>query len=147
MRSHSLNLSLKLILISCLLVFCSWVFTLPAQALTQIKLSDLSYQDCPPELAQGAVVSNGSGSANCFIVTGKAENSTYKTVYDADIYGRIYDANNNPILQNRTRLGSIPEVPPGVSNFELRISVPANQPTPLKLKQFKASGFSGKVRR
>jgi len=36
-------------------------------------------------------------------------------------------------MQNRTRLGSITEVPPGVSDFELRISVPANQPTPLKL--------------
>ena len=77
----------------------------------------------------------------------KANNSTFKTVYDADIYGRIYDANNNPILQNRTRLGSIPEVPSGESDFELRISVPANQPEPLQLKQFKASGFSGMVRR
>jgi hypothetical protein len=38
-------------------------------------------------------------------------------------------------------------VPPGVSDFELRITVPANQPTPLQLKQFKASGFTGKVRR
>ena len=142
MRSHSI----KVILISCVLVFCFWVFTPPVQALTPIKLSDISYEDCPPELAEGAVVSNGSAAANCFIVTGKAENGTYKIVYDADIYGRIYDANNDPILQNRTRLGSIPEVPPGVSNFELRISVPANQPTPLKLKQFKASGFSGKVR-
>jgi hypothetical protein len=124
------------------------MMVIPAQALTQLKLSDLSYHDCPPELAKGTVLSNGStAAANCFIVTGKAQNSTYKTVYDADIYGRIYDANNNPILQNRTRLGSIPEVPPGESTFELRISVPANQPTPLKLKQFKASGFSGMVRR
>ncbi|MBK1989257.1 biotin carboxylase [Sphaerospermopsis aphanizomenoides BCCUSP55] len=139
--------SLTLISISCLIVVLSWVFTLPAQALTQIQLSDLSYKDCPPELAQGAVVSNGSAAANCFIVTGKAKNGTYKTVYDADIFGRIYDANNDPILQNRTRLGSIPEVPPGISDFELRISVPANQPTPLQLKQFKASGFSGQVRR
>jgi hypothetical protein len=123
------------------------VFTPSALALTKIKLSDLSYKDCPAELAKGAVISSGSAAANCFIVTGKAENGTYKTVYDADIFGRIYDANNDPILQNRTRLGSIPEVPPGISNFELRISVPVNQPTPLQLKQFKASGFSGQVRR
>ncbi len=85
-------------------------------------------------------------AANCFIVTGKADNTTNKTVYDADIYGRIYDANNDSVLQNRTRLGSIAEVPPGVSDFELRISVPANQPLPLQLKQFKASGFAAKVR-
>jgi hypothetical protein len=139
--------SLTVIFISCLITFISWVFTPQSIALTQIKLFDVSYKDCPPELAEGAVISSGSAAANCFIVTGKAENGTYKTVYDADIFGRIYDANNNPVMQNRTRLGSITEVPPGVSDFELRISVPANQPEPLKLKQFKAAGFSGQVRR
>lgn len=138
---------IKVILISCIVGILSWVLTGPAVALTQIKLFDLAYKDCPPELAQGAVISSGSGAANCFIVTGKAENGTYKTVYDADIFGRIYDANNDSVLQNRTRLGSIAEIPPGISDFELRISVPANQPTPLKLKQFKAAGFSGRVRR
>ena len=137
---------ITVLFISCLLTVVSWVYTPEVIALTQIKLSDISYQDCPPELAEGSVISSGSAAANCFIVTGKAENGTYKMVYDADIFGRIYDANNNP-MQNRTRLGSIPEIPPGVSDFELRISVPANQPEPLKLKQFKASGFSGQVRR
>jgi hypothetical protein len=139
--------SLTVVFISCFVTFISWVFIPSAIALTQIKLSDVSYKDCPPELAQGAVISSGSAAANCFIVTGKAENPTYKTVYDADIFGRIYDANNNPVLQNRTRLGSITEVPPGISDFEFRISVPANQSLPLKLKQFKAAGFSGQVRR
>jgi hypothetical protein len=66
-------------------------------------------------------------------------------VVDADIFGRIYDANNNPVMQNRNRLGAIPEVPMGVSEFELRISVPANLQPPLKLEKFKAVGFSGKV--
>lgn len=139
--------SLTVIFIACSIAFLSWVFTPPAMALTQIKLSNISYKDCPPELAEGSVISSGSAAANCFIVIGKAENSTYKTVYDADIFGRIYDANNDSVMQNRTRLGSIPEVPPGTSDFELRISVPANQPLPLQLKQFKAAGFSGQVRR
>jgi hypothetical protein len=119
-----------------------------ALALTQIKLTNLSYHECPPELAEGAITSGGTSmAANCFIVTGKAENPSGKPIVNADIYGRIYDANDNPVLQNRTRLGSIDEVPPGTSDFELRISVPANQATPLKLKQFKASGFTGVVRR
>jgi hypothetical protein len=119
-----------------------------AQALTQIKLFDITYKDCPPELAQGAITSGGTTmSANCFIVTGKAENNTYKTVYDADVFGRIYDANNDSVMQNRTRIGSIEKVPPGVSDFEFRISVPSNQPLPLQLKQFKAAGFSAQVRR
>ncbi|WP_071599855.1 hypothetical protein [Mastigocladopsis repens] len=139
---------LKVIFISCVIGFLSWVFPPSARALTQIKLSDVSYHECPQELAQGAVTSGGTTmAANCFIVTGKAQNGTNKTVYDADIFGRIYDANNDSVMQNRTRLGSIEEIPPGVSDFELRISVPANQPLPLKLKQFKAAGFGAAVRK
>ncbi|MTJ08520.1 hypothetical protein [Anabaena sp. UHCC 0204] len=139
--------SLQLIFIAGFMSLLSWVWTPTALALTQIKLFDISYHDCPSELVNGTVGSSGSNSAACFIVTGKAENSTYKTVYDADIFGRIYDANGDSTLQNRTRLGSIAEVPPGVSDFEFRITVPSNQPLPLQLKQFKAAGFSGKVRR
>ncbi len=126
----------------------SWLMTPEALALVQIKLSNLSYHECPAELAQGATTPGGTSmAANCYIVTGKAENPTGKTIVNADIFGRIYDANDNPVLQNRTRVGSIEEVPPGSSEFELRISVPINQPTPLKLKQFKAAGFTGTVRR
>ncbi len=139
--------SLTVMFFSCLLGLFSWVFTEPAIALTQIKLFDLTYEECPAEIGKGAVTSGTTMAANCFLVTGKAENSTHKTVYDADIFGRIYDANNDPVMQNRTRLGSIPEVPPGISDFELRISVAANQPTPLKLKQFKGAGFGAQVRK
>lgn len=136
------------VLVTCLVGIITLVFTPPALALTQIKISDLSYHECPPELAKGAVTSGGTTmAANCFIVTGRAKNDSGKTVYDADIFGRIYDANNDSVMQNRTRLGSIEEIPPGLSDFELRISVPANQPTPLKLKQFKAAGFSAQLRR
>ncbi|HBB34572.1 MAG TPA: hypothetical protein DDZ80_10740 [Cyanobacteria bacterium UBA8803] len=135
--------------VACLFWVVSCLFAPMAVAVIQIQLSDLSYSECPPELAKGTVVPGGSSGAlaNCFLVHGKATNKSGKMVINADIYGRIYDANGNSILQNRTRLGSIDEVPPGVSDFELRITVPANQPTPLKLKQFKASGFTGRVRR
>jgi hypothetical protein len=140
--------SLRVILIACAMVVLSWVYIPPAVALTQIKLSEISYHSCPEELAKGAVTSGGTTmAANCFIVTGKTENPTNKTVYDADVFGRIYDANNDSVMQNRTRLGSIVEVPPGIGTFELRISVPANQPTPLQLKQFKAAGFAAQVRK
>lgn len=85
--------------------------------------------------------------ANCFIITGKANNPTDKTIYDADVYGRIYDANNNNVMENRNRVGLIEEVPPGTKDFEVRVSIPSNLPTPLKLKKFKASGFGSRVRR
>jgi hypothetical protein len=120
---------------------------LTAQALTQIELTDLSYTKCPAEYAEGMVTPGSIQEANCYLIQGKAINRSGKPVVNADIFGRIYDANDNPVMQNRTRLGSIPEVPPGESDFELRISVAANQPEPLKLEQFKSSGFTGKVRR
>lgn len=134
-------------LISCLIAILTWAIAPPAWALTQIRLFDLSYQECPPELAEGAVTSGTTMEATCYLVTGKAENKSGKLVVNADIFGRIYDANNDSVMQNRTRLGAIEEVPPGISDFQLRISVPANQPTPLQLKQFKAAGFTGTVRR
>lgn len=119
-----------------------------AHALVQIRLFDLSYHECPDDVGLGSVTSGGTSmAANCFLVTGKAENKSGKPVVNADIFGRIYDANHDSVMQNRTRLGSIEEVPPGISDFELRISVSANQPTPLQLEQFKAAGFTGLVRR
>ena len=118
-----------------------------AQALTPIKLTNLAYQDCPDEYVDGAV-SPGGGTmrpANCFIVTGTAVNESAKPVVDADIFGRIYDADNNPVMQNRNRLGAIPYVPLGESDFEIRITVPSKMKPPLRLDKFKASGFVSNV--
>lgn len=139
--------AISLFFATCAIAILSLVITPPALALTPIKLSDLSYRECPAEMAEGTVTSGSSMEANCFLITGKAENTSGKPVVNADIFGRIYDADENPVMQNRTRLGSIEEVPPGISDFQLRISVAANQRTPLQLKQFKATGFTGVVRR
>jgi hypothetical protein len=119
--------------------------TPPAWALTSIKISNLSYKPC--EGKSNMVLGGGVMAANCYMVHGTATNPTGKTVLNADVFGRIYDANNNDVMPERARLGSIAEVPPGKSEFEIMISVPAMQPEPLQLKQFKASGFTGKVRR
>ena len=140
--------SLWVVVISALFWFMSAIHAPDALALIQVKLSELSYHECPEELAKGAVTAGGvTQSARCFMVTGKATNPTNKTIVNADIFGRIYDANEDPIIENRARLGSIAEIPPGVSEFEFPINVPANQPLPLKLQQFKAAGFTGIVRR
>ncbi len=118
----------------------------PAHALTPIDLENITYAECPAEY-DGMVTAGSMREATCYLITGTAVNKSGKPVLNADIFGRIYDANNNPVMQNRTRLGAIDYVPPGESDFELRVSVAANQPAPLKLEQFKASGFAGKVRR
>ncbi len=138
---------LSVIFSVCLWVLATSFWALPAWALIPIQLQDLSYKDCPPELSEGAVSSGSSQGAYCFIITGKANNTSGKMVVDADIFGRIYDSTNNPVMQNRGRLGSIDTVPPGISDFELRISVPSNLEPPLQLKQFKASGFTSRIGR
>ncbi|MEL6381908.1 MAG: hypothetical protein AAFQ89_05445 [Cyanobacteria bacterium J06626_18] len=134
-----------------LIVLGVWVLTFlntpAAHAMTQIGIKDLTYTQCSEELSEGIVTPGSLQSANCFLITGTAVNNSGKPILNADIFGRIYDANENPVMQNRGRLGSIDEVPPGESPFEIRISVAANQPEPLKLRQFKGSGFTGRVRR
>ena len=134
------------ILISISLWLSSWTVTPTAAAMTSIKLSNLSYEPCAGSEAAGSVGSGDLGAANCYTIKGKAKNISGKTVVDADVFGRIYDADDNDTFENRGRIGTIEEVPPGVSNFEIKVNVPANQPTPLKLKNFKASGFAGRVR-
>jgi len=134
------------LLISTILWFGSWFVTPAASAITSIKLSNLAYEPCAGDDAKGSVSSGDMRAAKCFTISGKAKNISGKTVVDADVFGRIYDANDNSTYENRGRIGTIEEVPPGTSDFSIRVSVPANQPTPLKLKNFKASGFAGKVR-
>ena len=136
------------ILVATVIAACFWTIAPAAQALSNIGLEDIGYRPCPPEVAKGTVSPGGmSRPANCFLIYGIANNTTGKLVVNADVFGRIYDANHNATMENRTRLGGIAEVPPGKSEFSIRVSVPATQPEPLILEQFKASGFTGKVRR
>lgn len=122
------------------------VYTPPALAMTSIELKDLDYTSCPEEFAEGMVTAGSIQIARCYMVTGTAVNRSNKPVIDADVFGQIYDAEDNPVMQNRFRLGGIDEVPPGESPFEIRVSVAANQPEPLRLEKFKAKGFTGRVR-
>lgn len=142
MRSY-----VKAIVFALIITMTTTIWSPMAEALTPIKLTDLSYHDCPEEYVDGAVNSGGGmmRQANCFIVTGTAVNDSAKPVVDADIFGRIYDSDNNPVMQNRNRLGAIPYVPLGESEFELRITVPDKMKPPLKLDKFKASGFASNV--
>ena len=138
--------SLAALLLASLIWLGSCFITPEAQAMTSIKLTNLSYEPCAGDEAKGSVASGDLRPANCFTIKGKAKNISGKTVVDADVFGYIYDANDNSTFENRGRIGTIEEVPPGTSDFSIQVSVPANQPTPLKLKNFKASGFAGKVR-
>ena len=56
--------SLLVVALTMLLGIISWVYTPSASALTQIKLTDVGYKECPPELAMGAVTSGATNAAN-----------------------------------------------------------------------------------
>lgn len=129
------------------LIMCFGLIAPPAHAMTPLDVSNLAYEECSAEYADGIVAAGSLGRATCYLVTGTLTNNSGKPILNADIFGRIYDKNNNPVMQNRGRLGGVDYVPPGESNFEIRVSIAANQLPPLTLKNFKASGFVGKVRR
>ncbi|MEM9771020.1 MAG: FxLYD domain-containing protein [Cyanobacteria bacterium P01_D01_bin.73] len=130
-------------------VLSTWLWISPAAALASAEITDIGYQDCPEEMAKGSVTSGGGivRMANCYLISGTVTNKTGKPIVNADVFGRIYDSTGNAVLENRTRLGSIDEIPPGESEFSIRVTVPDTQAGELQLKQFKASGFTGKVRR
>jgi hypothetical protein len=138
---------LQTAVISVTLCLCTLIFTPPAWATVQIKLSDLTYAPCEGDVGKNMVLGGGVMSAKCYEIKGIANNISGKVVYNADIFGRIYDANGNDAMPERTRLGAVDEIPAGQSEFSLIVAIPADQPEPLDLKQFKASGFAGKVRR
>ena len=139
---------LKILQITALSLLISvWMFSTPAWANIQIKLTNVVYEPCKGEASKNMVIGGGVMSAKCYLVKGNTNNTSGKVVYNADIFGRIYDANGNDAMPERARLGAVEEIPTGKSNFQIMVAVPAEQPEPLELKQFKASGFAGKVRR
>lgn len=139
---------LKILQITALSLLISvWMFSTPAWATIQIKLTNVVYEPCTGESSKNMVIGGGVMSAKCYLVKGDTSNTSGKVVYNADIFGRIYDANGNDAMPERARLGAVEEIPTGKSNFQIMVAIPAEQPEPLELKQFKASGFAGKVRR
>lgn len=115
-------------------------------AATDLKVSEVVLEPCPagdqgtqPELARPS-------GASCWALRGVVVNPGAKAVMDTDVFGLILDASGEPVLPNRTRVGSIGDVPPGRSNFALRLAVPAGTPGPLGTRSVKARGFSSPVR-
>jgi hypothetical protein len=112
----------------------------------QLSVGGVSLEPCPqtdvasqPELRRPA-------EASCYALRGQVNNPGRKTVVDTDVFALILDASGEPVLQNRSRVGSIGDVPPGSSDFALRVSVPAGTPGPLSFRQVKARGFNAPVR-
>ena len=84
--------------------------------------------------------------ASCYVLSGNVSNPGRNSVVDTDVYARILDRSGEPVLQNRTRVGSIGDVLPGDHPFALRLAVPAGTPGPFEVKNPRARGFSAPVR-
>jgi hypothetical protein len=117
-----------------------------AVSAAELRVTEVTLEPCPQTDVAAQPDQNRSTSARCYALRGMVENPGRQPVVDTDVYARILDASGEPVLQNRTRVGSIGDVPPGRSPFALRLAVPAGTPDPLGFSNVKARGFSAPVR-
>ena len=130
-----------------LVLFLAAASLLPQPAwAADLSVSDVRLEPCPAaDAASQSDLSRPTG-AGCWALSGEVRNPGRKPVIDTDVFAVILDASGEPVLQNRTRVGSIGDVPPGTSRFALRLAVPMGTPGPLHVRQAKARGFSAPVR-
>ncbi len=140
-RSRTLAPVLLAALLAALLLFAA----APAWA-TDLQVSGITLQPCPSDDVGTQPVPRRPSGASCYALRGQVTNPGRKAVIDTDLFAVITDASGEPVLQNRTRVGSIGDVPPGRSPFALRLAVPAGTPGPFSVRNAKARGFNAPVR-
>jgi len=120
---------------------------LPGPALAaDLQVEGVHLEPCPlsdPGSQSGLRRPSG---ASCYALRGEVINPGRQTVVDTDLFALILDASGEPVLPNRSRVGSIGDVPPGRSSFALRLAVPAGPPGPFQVGKVRARGFSAPVR-
>ncbi len=122
-------------------------FSLPTTSFAaNLQVSGISIEPCPKADVGAQPDMRRPLGASCYALRGEVLNNGSKPVVDTDVFAQILDASGEPVLQNRTRVGSIGDVPPGSSPFALRLAVPAGTPGPLKVSNAKAKGFNAPVR-
>ncbi|KEF42789.1 MAG: hypothetical protein ER33_04430 [Cyanobium sp. CACIAM 14] len=119
----------------------------PARArAADLQVSDVVLELCPSgDLATQPDLARPMG-ASCWALRGVVLNPGSRPVVDTDVFGLILDASGEPVLPNRSRVGSIGDIPPGRSSFALRLAVPAGTPGPLRSVKVRARGFNAPVR-
>lgn len=114
---------------------------------TELIVRKVVLEPCPPEDVGAQPELRRPTGASCYALRGVVTNPSRKPVVDTDVFALIVDSSGEPVLQNRTRVGSIGDVPPGESDFALRLAVPAGTPGPISFRNVKARGFKAPVRR
>ena len=139
-RQGGSRLGLALLLLLSIGLLCP-----PAWA-ADLSVSHVLLEPCPASDAASQSGLKRPAGAGCWALTGEVRNPGRRPVVDTDVFAVVLDASGEPVLQNRTRVGSIGDVPPGSSSFALRLAVPMGTPGPLQVTHVKARGFSAPVR-
>ena len=120
---------------------------LPSPVLAaDLSVAKVVLEPCPATDAASQSGLKRPAGAGCWALSGEVRNPGRKPVVDTDVFAVVTDASGEPVLQNRSRVGSIGDVPPGTSRFALRLAVPMGTPGPLQVRNVKARGFSAPVR-
>ena len=120
---------------------------LPASAMAaELQVGQVQLEPCPPADPGSQSGLRRPAGASCYALRGEVLNPGRQTVVDTDVFALILDASGEPVLPNRSRVGSIGDVPPGRSEFALRLAVPAGTPGPFQVNKVRARGFSAPVR-
>ena len=127
-----------------LVLACVFTLAMPAMA-AELQLTGVRLDTCNEEEGGQPDFKRPMG-ATCYVLRGEVENPGRKPIIDTDVYARILDASGEPVLQNRTRVGSIGDVEPGSQSFALRLAVPKGTPGPFDVKNPRARGFNAPVR-
>ena len=120
--------------------------SVPQAHAASLSVRDVSLEPCPSEDIGAQPQLKRPSGASCFVLRGTVVNPGRKPVVDTDVFAQILDASGEPVLQNRSRVGSIGDVAPGDSTFALRLAVPAGTPGPFTFSNVKARGFNAPVR-
>ncbi len=133
----------RTIAVAVALLLALLVAPLPSRAadlrVEQVRLTPCAETDAGNQPA-------GRSVASCYALRGEVVNPTGHAVVDADLFAVILDSSGEPVLPNRSRVGSLGDVPPGRSPFAVRLAVPAGTPGPFRVGQVKARGFKAPVR-
>ena len=123
------------------------VLLFPGSALAiDLVVRDPVVEPCPLDDAAAQAALKRPLGASCYALRGVVTNPGKRAVIDTDLFAQIIDGSGEPALANRTRVGSIGDVPPGESSFALRLSIPAGTPGPFTVRKARARGFSAPVR-
>ena len=121
------------------------ILALPVAA-AELRLAEVQLTPCAEEDPGRQPDFSRPLGASCYVLSGNVDNPGRRPIVDTDVYARILDSSGEPVLQNRTRVGSIGDVPPGVHAFALRLAVPAGTPGPFDVRNARARGFNAPVR-